>query len=86
MLLIDMKADRANELSTFMGEVLCNELWLIIDYFTSEIGNTLFILGEVRGIWSIRIQDSEPSLTDLTSLTGSSCPVLTSQRIDRGMP
>ena len=33
-----------------MGEALCNGLWLVIDYFTGEIGNTLFILGGVGGI------------------------------------
>lgn len=28
-----------------MGEALCNGLWLVIDYFSGKIGNTVFILG-----------------------------------------
>ena len=28
-----------------MGEALCNGLWLVIDYFTGKVGNTVFILG-----------------------------------------
>ena len=28
-----------------MGEARCNGLWLVIDYFTGEVGNAVFILG-----------------------------------------
>ena len=32
-------------LGLITGEVLCNGLWIIIDYFTGKTGNILFILG-----------------------------------------
>ena len=30
-----------------MGEALCNGLWLVIDYFTGKVGNTVFITGVI---------------------------------------
>ena len=32
-------------LGLIMGEVLCNGIWIIIDYFTGKVGNSLFGLG-----------------------------------------
>ena len=39
------KKSQAFFLGLIAGEVLCNGIWLVIDYFTGKVGNVVFTLG-----------------------------------------